>query len=61
METKKKRGRLSSVQRLEQKLLNAVREKKSIKIITTFLDRLHRAGVHEGYAVDAAKKTLLTR
>jgi len=42
---------------LEDKLIRAVDQKHEDKV-RIYLDRLHRRGVHEGYAVEAAKKFL---
>ncbi|KPJ55268.1 hypothetical protein AMJ47_00080 [Parcubacteria bacterium DG_72] len=60
METIRKKNKLSSTERLERRLAEAIGF-RDIKKVSTFLDRLHRTGVHEGPAVDAAREFLRNR
>jgi len=53
-----KKSKGSRSERLEERLTRAIGERNGEKV-RTLLDRLHRAGVHEGFAVDAAKQFLL--
>ena len=50
-----KTKKLSSAEKLEKRLIDAIREKNK-EDVSTFLDRLHKSGVHQGIAVDAAKE-----
>jgi len=42
---------------LERRLIGAV-DAKNQEEVTTLLDRLHRRGVHEGFAIEAARRFL---
>lgn len=59
MRTAWKTKKMSSTERLEKRLTEAING-KNIEKVSTFLDRLHRSGVNCGFAVEAAKRFLLS-
>lgn len=60
MRSKWKKEEMSSTEDLEAQLINAV-DRRDKKRATSLLDRLHRTGVHEGCAIEAAKGLLFRR
>ena len=60
MRSRWKKEEVSSTEDLEAQLINAV-DRRDRKRASSLLDRLHRTGVHEGCAVEAAKGLLFKR
>jgi len=54
MRARLKKKRKNAVEKLEE---SAIREKDLDKV-AFFLDKLHRREVHQGYAIEAAKRLL---
>jgi hypothetical protein len=57
MRARLKKKRKNAVEKLEESLMSAIREKDLDKV-AFFLDKLHRREVHQGYAIEAAKRLL---
>jgi len=60
MRTGQKHRRFNRTGRMEEKLKEAVRS-DNMEEVLTILDRLHRIGVSEGFAVEAARRFLNSR
>ena len=55
----RKEDRMSRTERLEKSLTEAVKDKRKAKA-RTFISRLHKLGVHEGFAMEAGRKFIQT-